>query len=84
MYKFGPTFFVRNGQAQVVSRGDHLIMRWQTGGLVTTLIPLGNNVFFDPTFWSTISFEHTGDETSIKYKAYGFAEVYAAIRLDAR
>lgn len=82
-YQFGPTFFVRNGRARIVSRGDHLDMQWEAGGLVTTLIPLGQNVFFDPTFWATIRFEPSDKGWRIRYRAYGFDAEYEAAEVPA-
>jgi len=82
-YQFGPTFFVRNGRAEMEARSDHLIMRWPSGGLVSTLIPLGNDVFFDPTFWATLRFEEGPQGRSIKYRTYGFDQDFLATQVAA-
>lgn len=77
-YRFGPTFFVKSGRAEIVSRGDHLIMRWPSGGLVSTLLPTGDGTFFDPTFWATMRFTYEGGKPVLSYTVRNYSDPYIA------
>lgn len=81
-YKFGPDFHVPNGEARVVSDGDHLTMHWDAGDRVTMLLPVGPDTFFDPTFWATINFEGRSKNVKVlHYRSLGFPKVYEARRV---
>jgi CubicO group peptidase (beta-lactamase class C family) len=79
-YRFGPDFHVRNGGVNVVVDRDHLKMQWDVGGLSTTLIPIGPNSFFDPTFWATLTFADAAGGKKILYRSFGFTKTYEAVQ----
>ena len=78
-FRFGPDFHVRNLGARVVSDSDHLKMQWDAGDRVSTLIPIGSNTFFDPTYWATLTFVDAPGGKKIIYKSFGFAKTYEAV-----
>jgi len=78
-YRFGPDFHVRNMGATVKPDRDHLKMQWDAGDRVSTLIPIGPNKFFDPTFWANMEFVDAPGGNKIIYKSFGFSKTYEAV-----
>ena len=78
-YRFGPDFHVRDIGATIVAEKDYLRMEWDAGDRVTTLIPVGADRFFDPTYWADMQFVDTPGGKKILYKSFGFAKTYEAL-----
>jgi hypothetical protein len=70
-FHFGPDFYQKNANIELVATGNDLSLRWPSGDL-SPLIPISRDHFMDRSYWVPVSIErdNTGERSALIYDRF--------------